>query len=260
MQHLPRNFTKTRMIPALCLALALPGVTLPGAATAQTATPGTASDGVRAAAEAPRARLSVTGEGRIDAAPDMAVITLGVETLAPTAAEALAENSARLGAVLDRLRAEGIAERDLQTSGLSLGPQMDYRQNQPPRVVGYSVSNMLTVRVRDLARLGAVLDLAVSDGATNFNGLGFALAEPGPALDAARVAAVREARRKAEMMAAAAGLRLGPVLEMSEYASAPDPRPMMRMAPVAMEAAPVPVAQGEVSYAVSVSVVWALEP
>lgn len=210
-----------------------------------------------AAAETAAPRIVVSGEGRVAAAPDMATITLGVQTQAPTAAEALAANSARLGAVLARLKATGIAERDLQTSGLSLGPQLDYsRDGQPPRVLGYEVSNMLTVRVRDLDRLGAVLDQAVSDGANTFHGLSFGLADPAGAYDAARVKAVEEARRKAGMMAAAAGVGLGAVLEIGEQGGMMDPRPMYRMG--AADAESVPVQGGEVSYAVTVTVTWAL--
>lgn len=210
-------------------------------------------------AETPPARITISGEGRVDAAPDMAVLTLGVQSQGDTAAAALAENSARLARVLARLKAEGIAERDLQTSGLSLGPRYDYGQNgQAPRLIGYEASNMLTVRVRDLAVLGKILDKAVGDGADTLNGLSFALSDPAAALDKARVQAVADARRKAVMMAEAAGARLGAVLEMSEHQSGPDPRPMYRAAPMAAEAAPVPVEGGEVSLSVTVSVTWGL--
>jgi uncharacterized protein len=211
-------------------------------------------------AETPAPRITVTAEGRVESAPDMATITLGVQTQAKTAAAALAENSARLAAVLGRLKAAGIAERDLQTSGLSLGPQLDYsRDGQAPRVIGYEVSNLLTVRVRDLGLLGGVLDQAVSDGANTFHGLAFGLADPTAALDAARVAAVTEARRKAGMMAGAAGVKLGAVLDMAEQGGMMDQRPMFRGA-VAMEASAVPVQGGEVTYSVSVTVTWALAP
>jgi len=213
-----------------------------------------------ALAQAPAARITVTAEGRVDSAPDMATITLGVQTQGRTAAEALAANSAQLATVLGRLKAGGIAARDLQTSGLSLGPQMDYsRQGQPPRVIGYEASNMLTVRVRNLDLLGGVLDQAVSDGANTFHGLAFGLSDPTAALDTARVQAVGEARRKAAMMAGAAGAQLGAVLDMAEQGGGIDPRPMYRGA-VAMEASPVPVQGGEVSLSVSVTVTWSLMP
>ncbi len=196
-------------------------------------------------------RITVTGEGQVDAAPDIATITLGVQVRGDTAAAALAANSERLGAVLARLKAGGIADRDLQTSGLGLGPSFDYsREGQPPRIVGYEATNMLTVRVRDLTRLGAVLDQAVGDGANTLNGLAFGLAEP--------QAALQDARRKAEMMAAAAGVSLGAVLEMSESTGG-GPQPYFRGAPMAMEAAAVPVAGGEVSLSVQVSITWEIK-
>ena len=212
-----------------------------------------------ALAETAKSRITVTGEGRVDARPDMAVITLGVATQGDTAAAALAENSRRLAAVLAQLKAAGVAERDLQTSGLSLGPRMDYsREGQPPKVVGYEASNMVTVRVRDLTALGGILDKAVGDGANTFHGLSFGLIDATAALDAARVSAVKEAARKAAMMAGAAGVALGPVIEMTESGGAPDPMPMYRKGAVAMAAEAVPVEGGEVSYAVNVTVTWEL--
>lgn len=237
--------------PVLLPALLLAALALPLAPRAVLA------DSAVAAAPAP-ARITVSGLGRTEARPDMATITLGVQTEAATAAAALRENSARLAAVLDRLRAAGIADRDLQTSGLNLGPVYDHRPDrQAPRISGYQAGNMLTVRVRDLSALGSILDLVVEDGANAFHGLSFALSDPQAALDAARTAAVRDARRKAEMLAEAAGVRLGAVIEISESSGHADPRPMMRMAAEAV-AMDVPVAEGEISYAVNVNVIWAL--
>lgn len=214
---------------------------------------------VPALADTAKSRITVTGEGRVDARPDMAVITLGVATQGDTAAAALSENSSRLAAVLAQLKAAGVAERDLQTSGLNLGPRLDYsRDGQPPQVVGYEASNMVTVRVRDLTALGTILDKAVGDGANTFHGLNFGLAETDATLDAARVQAVQEAKRKAAMMAEAAGVTLGPVIEMTESSGAPAPVPMFRKDAVAMAAEAVPVEGGEVSYSVNVNVTWEL--
>ena len=212
-----------------------------------------------AQAEAAKPRITVTGEGRVDARPDMATITLGVTTQGDTAAAALSENSARLAAVLTQLKAAGVAERDLQTSGLSLGPRMDYyRDGQPPKVVGYEATNQVTVRVRDLAALGGILDAAVGDGANTFHGLSFGLADTTAALDAARVNAVAEAGRKAAMIAEAAGARLGPVLAIAESGGMTDPVPMYRRGAVAMAAEAVPVEGGEVSYTINVTMTWEL--
>lgn len=212
-----------------------------------------------AQAETIPARITITGEGRVSAQPDIAMVSLGVATRAPTAAEALRTNSDALGRVLAKLQDAGIADRDLQTSGLSLGPQMDYsRSGEPPRIVGYEAGNMLAVRVRDLTALGGILDAVVTDGANTLNGLSFDLADPGPARDAARVQAVEDARRKAALVATAAGVGLGRIIEITEQDNWSPPRPMMRdgMVAAAMEA--VPIAQGEVSYSVAVTITWEL--
>ena len=134
------------------------------------------------AAETPPATISVTGEGQVEAAPDMATVAVGVQTDADTAAAAMAENSAKLAAVIERLKAAGIEPRDIQTSGLSLAPRYDYGQQDgtPPRLVGYSASNMVTVRVRALDTVGGVLDGVVADGANTLNGLSFGLADDRP--------------------------------------------------------------------------------
>ena len=213
-----------------------------------------------ALAESAPARITVTGEGRADLAPDMATITLGVATEAATAAEAMAEASALVARILDRLTGEGIEARDIQTSGLGLGPRHDYPEGRgTPVLRGYQASNTVTVRVRDLARLGEVLDLAVGDGANTVHGLVFGLADPAPALDMARVRAVEDARRKAGLIAGAAGVELGPVIEMREGAGTVPPRPLaMRMA-MDMAAESVPVAEGELSLAASVTITWGLD-
>jgi uncharacterized protein YggE len=207
-----------------------------------------------------RARITVFGEGRADGTPDMASVTLGVVTESAAAADAMAENSARLAAVLARLREKGIAERDLQTSGLSLEPQWIYPEDEgaSPRIAGYRVENAISVRVRDLDRLGAVLDLVVSDGANSFRALAFGVDDPAPLLDAARAAAVADARRKAEVIAQAAGMALGEVIEISEQGGYAVPRQDMLRMPAPMAEASVPIAAGEITFAATVTIVWAL--
>lgn len=211
------------------------------------------------AAETPPATISVTGEGRIEAAPDMATVSLGVQTDADTAATAMAENSERLAAVIERLKAAGIEPRDIQTSGLSLGPRYDYSQQDgtAPKLVGYSASNMVTVRVRALDTVGGVLDGVVADGANTLNGLSFGLAEDRPLMDEARREAVADAAAKAALYAEAAGVKLGRVITIAEAGGYAPPMPM----PMAMEAgfakaADVPVAPGELTVSASVSMVY----
>lgn len=205
------------------------------------------------------ATLTVTGEGMVEAVPDMAVLSLGVTSTAATAAEAMAANSAALKVVIDRLTASGFAERDVQTESLSLNPNWEGhgQEDGVPRIASYTASNQVMIRVRDLASLGAVLDAVVTDGANTMNGLSFGLSNPRPAEDEARKSAVADARAKAELLATAAGVRLGPVLSISEQGGYAPPMPMFRADAVMAEA--VPIAPGEITTSARVTIVWALE-
>ncbi len=215
-----------------------------------------------ALAEDMRPTISVTGEGRVEARPDMATISLGVTTEGDTAKAALEANNSALAAVIERLKAAGTEDRDIQTSGLSLSPRYDYNatdssgQNQ---ITGYIAANLVTVRVRNLDGLGTTLDSAVSDGANTLNGLTFGLQEPGPATDAARKEAVADARHKAELYAGAAGVKLGRVLSISEQGGYAPPMPMMAEAAGFKDArASVPVEAGEVGVTATVSILYEL--
>ena len=205
------------------------------------------------AAELAEGRLTVSADGRIASAPDMATITMGVLHEAATAAAALEATSGATRAVLDQLAQDGVAPRDMQTRDLALNPVWSNRNssgNTPPRIVGFQASNTVVVRVRNLDALGGILDRVVSSGANNFQGLSFGLQDPGPVQDAARRNAVAEAQRKATLYADAAGLRLGAVLRLDENGGAPVTYGL------SMVAEPVPVAQGEVTTAASVTMVF----
>ncbi len=206
-----------------------------------------------AAQEAPAPMITVTGEGVVEAAPDIATLTIGVTTEGETAAAALAANSAALEAVLARLTAAGIEPRDMQTSNLSLNPNWTGHDSGTPTISGFVASNMLTVRVRALDSLGAVLDASVADGANTLNGLTFGLANPEPVLDEARKEAVANARAKAELLAEAAGVKLGKIVSISETAAYQPPMPMFRQD--AASAAP-PVQGGELGMTASVSIFY----
>jgi uncharacterized protein YggE len=202
-------------------------------------------------------QITVTGEGQVEARPDMATVSLGVTTRAATAAEAMAANSVQLALVLEQLRASGIEERDVQTSGLSLSPDWQQPQGQAtPEITGYVASNMLTVRVRALDGLGKVLDTAVSDGANTFNGLTFGLQDPEPSMNEARRRAVADAMGRAELLATSAGVKLGRIVSITEGGGMGGPVPMYRMQSDA--AAAVPVAAGEVATGTSVTMVFEL--
>ena len=211
-----------------------------------------------ARAEAPVPQISVSGEGVVQSAPDMATISLGVTTQGITAAEAMAANSAEVAKVLANLTAAGIEGRDIQTTGLSLNPVWsNYDSGASQKIDSYSAVNSVTVRVRALDALGGVLDAAVKDGANTLNGLTFGMADPAPALDEARKRAVADAARKAMILAGAAGVKLGRIINITEAGGYATPAPMFR-AEASMKDA-VPVAGGEVALSVSVTILYAIE-
>ncbi len=209
-----------------------------------------------AAAQAEAATITVTGEASTAAAPDMATLSIGVTKVGETAAAALADNTAQMQAVIDRLKAAGIEPRDIQTTGLSINPNWsgyDSSVSGGPTIAGYTATNIVTVQVRALDGLGAVIDAAVSDGGNTLNGLTFGLADPRPALDAARKEAVADAKAKADLLAGAAGLGLGPIVSLTEGGGYGAPVPMFK---ADSAAAAVPVEQGAISYTASVTVVY----
>lgn len=203
-------------------------------------------------------RLTVNGTGESRVAPDMASIQMGVTTQAASAAEAMRLNSTQQAAVIEALTGAGIEQGDIQTSGLSLNPVMDYGEGRAPAVTGYQASNMVTVRVRDVPRLGEVLDTIVSAGANEINGITFLRDDNANAQDDARRAAVEDARHKAGVLAEAAGLTLGPVLVLRDSVVAEGPRPMMMEARAAADSAAVPIAAGEIATTATVEMQFAL--
>ena len=204
--------------------------------------------------------LTVAAEGRVTRAPDIAEVSGGVVTSAPTAAAAMAENTVRMNAVVAAVKKAGIADRDIQTTGLNLQPQYRYADNQPPVLTGYQVTNTVSLRLRKLVEAGRLLDTLVGVGANQIGGPNFSVDAADEALDEARVAAVKMARTRAQLYAQAAGLRIKRIVSISENgAIEPGPHPMMVMArAVWMEAAPM-VAPGEVALGVNVTMVFELE-
>lgn len=198
--------------------------------------------------------IEVTGTGEVAAAPDMATLRMGVSAEARAAADALAQMSDGLAAVLARLEAAGIAAADVQTGTLDLRPRFDNSGARATRI-GFTASSTLVVRVRDLSSLGALLDAAVADGTTELNQLQFGLSDPSAAQAEARAAAVRDAAAKAGQIAAAAGVTLGAPMQIREGGGG-GPQPMgMEMA----RAAAVPIAEGEVAIRVMVTATYAIE-
>jgi len=237
------------------LAAAAVALTLASAPLATAQTSAGAGDPAFAATTL---NLSAFGEAKI--APDMATISLGVDTTAPTAARAMRANAEQMARVVAALRSAGIEGRDLQTSNLSLSPQYVYEQDRPARLTGYQASNQLTVKVTDLTRLGAVADAVVAAGATNVGSIAFSLANPVSAENTARIAAVKALEDKASLYAQAVGYHIVRLVNLSEgggYAPSP-PRPMPMMAMRAEAPAPTPVEAGELNVRIDVTGVFEL--
>jgi uncharacterized protein len=208
---------------------------------------------------APPALISVTGEATVSVAPDLAQIEAGVTSDAKTAREASDANNAAMGKVLLALKGAGIDEKDFQTSRLSLQPQSaPNRTTGPSAIVGYRASNRVTVRLREVSKVAGVIDTLVAAGANDIGGINFMVSNASKLLDDARGQAVADARRKAEIYAKAAGVTLGAPISISEE-GAPGPMLYRKMA-APMAASAAPVAQGEETLQVNVSVSWAIKP
>lgn len=243
-----------RRTAASLFALSLAAATaLPFAAWAQDA-----------AAKPREATIIVTGEGSAEVAPDMAVVDLGVVKDAKTAREALDANNKAMAEILAALKEAGIEERDVQTSGFMINPQYQYPQsstgeNPPPVLVGFQVTNTVTLRVRDLSKLGEIVDKTVTLGANQGSGIRFVNDKPEATVSAARKKAVENAVAKAKELTEAAGVGLGRVIEISETSYRAEAMPIARtMAKDFAAAGAVPIAAGENSYSVTVNVTFAL--
>jgi len=206
----------------------------------------------------PPSMISVTGEASVSVAPDQAQIEGGVTSDAKTAREASEANNAAMGKVLLALKAASVAEKDIQTSRLSLQPQYAPNRSGPSPVVGYRASNRVTVRLHDVTRVAGAIDTLVGAGATDIGGIDFSVSNASKLLDDAREQAIADARRKAEIYAKAAGVTLGAPLSISEE-GAPGAMPFRKMAVGFAAASPTPVAQGEETLRVTVNVSWAIK-
>jgi uncharacterized protein len=199
--------------------------------------------------------VEVSGEGSISVAPDFAEVTLGVTNTGKNAGDAVAANAQAANALVALIRSEGVAPADIQTSTVSVSPMFSQslpNQETAPTVTGYSVSNNVSVRIRDIPRLGALLDKAVTAGANSIYGIGFGHNNPSALLDKARPLAVADARRKAEIYAAAGGGRIGRLMVLTEEAGRQPPMAFSR-AYTAAAVAPTPIEAGEDKLTVSVN-------
>lgn len=242
------------MRSSLLAALAVSLSVVPGVAAAQAGQPPLLPDATI---------LDVSAQGRVSRTPDIATIRAGVVSQAPSAAAALADNAQRMARVIAALKKGGIADRDLSTASVSLSPQYRYAENQPPVVTGYQASNTVSVRFRDVARSGTVLDTLVAQGANQIDGPSLSLDKPEAALDEARADAVARARARAELYAKAAGLRVERIASISEAdendGGSPQPPIMFRAKAVMADAAPTQVLPGETDVSVRLSVRFILK-
>jgi uncharacterized protein YggE len=215
---------------------------------------------------AERPKIMVTGEGEATLAPDMAVIRLSVLREADTAREAMDANNEAMERVIAALKEAGVAERDIQTSGLSITPQYIYPDGKNgesrPRIDGYQVTNGLTVRVRDLGKVGEILDRSVTLGVNQGGDIVFTNDDPKEALNEARRKAVEDALAKARILTETAGVALGDVLEITENTRGTPPPMPFGVRAMRMEAAAdasVPVEAGENTYQVEVRFTFAID-
>lgn len=202
--------------------------------------------------------LDISAEGRTTRVPDLAIVSAGVTTQAPTAGEAYKAANAKMSQVIAALRAAGVAERDIQTSSVSLNPQYRNRENQDPVIFAYQANNSVTVRFRDVSKAGAVLDVLVKAGVNTISGPNLVLSKPDEAMDEARVDAIGKARARAELYAKAAGLRVDRILLISDSNAPVRPIMMRGVAGFAADQA-LEVMPGESEVSVTVTVRFLLK-
>ncbi|MBB35377.1 MAG: SIMPL domain-containing protein [Hirschia sp.] len=205
--------------------------------------------------------MSLTGEGSVKATPDIATISLGVSIDAETASAAMKQQASHMSGVFAAMEKAGIASKDMQTGNISLSPRYDYssKRTEPPKLTGYNASNTVTVVIRDLEKLGPVLDSVVEAGGNTINSINLGVDDDTEIMKEVRKKAVQDAMSKAELYAEAAGYRVSRIVTLDEQSSGyPPPRPMMARMEMASDSASTPVAAGEITFTSSVSVLFEL--
>lgn len=242
-----RLLTTILAFTALIAVLALAAVGLLRPTQTATAQPGVSN----------MPQIVVIGTGEVKVEPDIAIVTIGVETKAPTTQEALAQNSAQAQAIIERIRQMGVEAKDIQTTGINIYPFYD---EQGQNIIGYTVSNMVNVTIRNIAQAGDLIDQVVQVGANRLYGVSFGVSDTEAVMAQAREAAVANARARAEQMARASGTSLGRVLFITEnFGASPIPVPMMADAygaPAARSAPPVQ--PGQQTYSATVQITFEL--
>jgi len=238
---------KTSILTALLIAAAIP------------ATPAAAQSSGQVTQAIAGTRLDISATGEVTRVPDLAVISAGVVARSTTAAAALQETADKMERVITALKRAGVDDRDIQTSSVSLNPEYRYPENQSPQLTGYSASNQVTVRFRDIRNSGKVLDALVAVGANQINGPTMTIEHPEAALDEARTRAIAQGRARAELYARALGMNVARVVSVSEgggYYAPPPPPPAPMMA--SAERSYTKIEPGEQKLQVSLSMVFEL--
>jgi uncharacterized protein len=205
------------------------------------------------------AMLTVSAQGEIKVAPDIATISIGVVTQGQAADVALAANTAEMNAVVAVIKRDGVADKDIQTANLSVNPQYQYGQNEPPKLTGYEARNQLTVKIRALKKVGKVVDAVAGVGGNQINGISFGLDDDGKAMDAARVDAMKKASARAELYAGAANMKVDRILSISEGGAAAPPFPIAMARAEMAGSPPPPMAPGELTVTADVTVAFLLK-
>jgi len=243
-------YRRPMLRPLLLATLVALGTTMTACAQTQPAAYAIPADGTL---------LSVSASAEVKHAPDVATISAGVVTQAADANSAMRANAGQMQKVMAAIRDAGIAEKDIQTSGVNLNPNYKYAENQAPTITGYQASNTVNLKVRDLAKLGKVLDALVASGANQVNGPSFEIDQPDAVQDEARRAALGKAQARAEMYAKSLGLQVRRIVSVSEGGGfqPPMPVPMVRMAAMAKDAG-TEISPGENTVGASIDVVFEL--
>lgn len=203
--------------------------------------------------------LNVSAQAEASRTPDVATISAGVVTQAADSNTAMRQNAEQMARVVAAIKAAGVADKDVQTSGINLNPQYRYAENEPPKITGYQASNNVTLKVRDVSKLGKVLDALAAVGANQINGPSFEIDKPEPVYDEARLEALKKAQARAETYAKALGLKVRRIVSISEGNGGFRPVPMVAMRSGFMDKAEsTPVQPGETTLSVNLDVVFEL--